>query len=502
MREPNEQQRIAIEGITEAILRGVSEDNWIALLEGPAGSGKTFVIASIIERLIEEGFQTEDILISAPTHKARKVAEYTLMDNYDISVNSITVSALIGKAPSKEEEPDEEGRAFWIKSSGSPLKMGNVLIVDELSMIDLQDAKSLQKIVRNGGAFLLMVGDFAQLRPVKGVSIKDAVEKIPLRYKLEEVMRSDNPSIVGMSKAVRTTGRLDMNLFDGKTAFAYNDMKTFEKAFTETDRGVAIAYTNRRVSELNRMKRRHIYGNDVEDFMPKESVILTESPYFIYGRQTGWQKIKVADNNDILTIEQIDHRMKSVSSPFTNISVRYYDAMLRNQETKAVFPANVLSYDMYDTTLRPAMDELLEIFRVFSNKFKGLNGQVSDKELRKIFAQHEYEWIVTTARNLDRVRSMVDPDSQQDVWLPGEKAGKLWSRVPSLAWAKEYFGFREKFAVVLYEHASTAHKIQGSTCPHVFVDWPNLETIRDADDRQAASYVAVSRPSETLHVRI
>jgi hypothetical protein len=485
-----------------------------ALLLGPAGSGKTYTLSSVIQEAKALG---REVVAATPTHKAKSVLLKTL-ERYGLTVPAVTVSALLGKAPATSDAPDDEGNAKWAFGAGSVIPQGALLIIDEVSMISFQDMKLVKKVVDAAKAQAILTGDFSQLRPVKGQSIVDAVEKIPVRFQLNEVMRSGSQGIVAMSKSVRTTGQLDLDSVDNKNVFLYNSSDKFEAAFRDTENGVAVAYTNRRVSELNKIKRAAIYGAEVADFMPNEQVILTESPFYKRGLGPSgkYESIKVADNNDLLEVIECG-RMGEAANPFTERKVPFYDVSLINPETHIEFQAKALTYDLYVNHLDPAMKEILVNLREFTEKLGKLDkeltarfdrGGVDDKkknhvkpsQIRKFFSEAQAKWIFNVARtNPKFLASSFSLDDEEEQYFPVK--GR-WSSLGQLMWARDYFGFRGEFAVLLYEHASTAHKAQGSTYEHVFVDWPNLGTIRDAEDRQAACYVAVSRAAQTLHIRV
>ena len=350
----NTLQSQAADGLLEFATK---REHTFALLLGPAGSGKTFTISHVIKHLEAS---KRPIIVACPTHKAKSVLVKSLA-RYGISVSATTVSALIGKAPSTTDDPDEEGQARWMRGGGDTLRPDTLLVLDEISMIDVADMRAVKRATEAAQAQAILTGDFAQLRPVKGTSIVDAVEKIPVRFKLSEVMRSGSQGIVAVSKSVRTTGQIDLDAIDGQTVFAYHSADKFEGAFVSTPEAVAIAYTNKRVSELNRLKRRAIYGADVHDFMPNESLILTEAPFFIWARgaTTGkYSSVKVADNNSQLIVKYVGF-MAEAKHPFSEKAIPYYELSLHNPETGLTFDAKAMTFDIFANHLKPALDDAL-----------------------------------------------------------------------------------------------------------------------------------------------
>jgi hypothetical protein len=508
----NTLQQQAADGLVEFATK---KEHTFALLLGPAGSGKTFTISHVIKAL---GPSKRRIMVACPTHKAKSVLVKSLA-RYGISVSATTVSALIGKAPSITDDPDEEGQAQWKRGGGDTLQPGSLLVVDEISMVDVADMRAIKRAVEASKAQAILTGDFAQLRPVKGTSIMEAVEKIPVRFKLNEVMRSGSQGIVAVSKAVRTTGQIDLDAIDNQTVFSYHSSDKFEQTFVATEDAVAVAYTNKRVSELNKMKRRALYGDDPPDFMPKESVILTEAPFFIWARgsKTGnYSSIKAADNNSQLIVRDAGF-LSEATHPFSERKVPYYDLYLHNPETNLDFEAKGMTFDMYVNHLKPTLEDALGNIRAFADRLTKIDkevqrrferggideahkNRVTEAQMQKFFKPQEFDWLLKAVeKNPKYFLRSFDFTTDEGFFFPAKGA---WSSLRGLLWARDYFGFRQQFAVLLYEHASTAHKAQGSTYKHVFVDWPNLETIRDHEDRQAASYVAVSRASDTLHIRV
>lgn len=66
---------------------------------------------------------------------------------------------------------------------------------------------------------------------------------------------------------------------------------------------------------------------------------------------------------------------------------------------------------------------------------------------------------------------------------------------------KLFYGLKEGFAKVEYAFAMTVHKAQGSTFNTAFVDWRDLASCRGSE-RQALMYVATTRPSQRLALRV
>lgn len=84
-----------------------------------------------------------------------------------------------------------------------------------------------------------------------------------------------------------------------------------------------------------------------------------------------------------------------------------------------------------------------------------------------------------------------DSKDMMDKMLEDFKQKKHWN----LFWK-----LKEAFHNISYAYALTAHRSQGSTFEHVFVDAGDIMLNRKADERAKCLYVAASRASKSLHL--
>ena len=154
-----------------------------AVLSAPAGSGKTFLTAALVEDLMRRRLR---VVVSAPTHKAVGVISERVPD-----AEAMTVHALLGLRLTKQEHG-----SYRLEREGDP-KTGkfDVVVVDEASMVDA----SLFALLLDcrGSAFLLLVGDPHQLPPpISGLDRSPAFDYPGLaHFTLDEVVRqkADSP---------------------------------------------------------------------------------------------------------------------------------------------------------------------------------------------------------------------------------------------------------------------------------------------------------------------
>ena len=152
--ELDELQRQAV---VEAVLHGVF------LLTGGPGTGKTTTINMIIRYFEREGL---DIYLAAPTGRAAKrMTEAT-------GFEARTIHRLL----ELNGGLDEDGRkASFTKNEENPLE-ADVVIIDEMSMVDLHLFQALLKAIAPGTR-LILVGDVNQLPSVgPGQVLRDLIE--------------------------------------------------------------------------------------------------------------------------------------------------------------------------------------------------------------------------------------------------------------------------------------------------------------------------------------
>ena len=164
----------------EAIRESV--ENGLLIVTGGPGTGKTTTINSIIQL-----FENQDlkILLAAPTGRAAKrMSEATGRE-------SKTIHRLL-----EYGYADENLGMIFSKDEGEPLK-ADVIIIDEMSMVDIILMNNLLKAIMPGTR-LILVGDIDQLPSVgAGNVLKDIIESDIVKVvKLDEIFRQAQESMI------------------------------------------------------------------------------------------------------------------------------------------------------------------------------------------------------------------------------------------------------------------------------------------------------------------
>lgn len=256
-------QEDAFARITEAF----GDAGAVVTLCGYAGTGKTTLIG-----LLTQWLSGEEIpyLLCAPTHKALRQLE----KGQPPGQAKVTLASLL----SKKRKRDFKGG--WTFESQNPpsvirarfehLEDGGIIIIDEASMISEADAELIIEIFQPFGTTVLFCGDYRQLPPVDEVqtplmSLGDDCPLAEVVCSLTEVVRHDGP-ILELATALRTVpfGVVPFGAYAKAPVRLVTSKEQWEAdwlGWADPDAVTALAFTNKRVAELNQLMLQHVYGD-------------------------------------------------------------------------------------------------------------------------------------------------------------------------------------------------------------------------------------------------
>lgn len=175
-------------------------------LSGYAGTGKSTIIG-IFSKWLDHRIGRGNIVYTAPIHRANVITKQN-----NPNANVYTLSALFGFTPDTDEAMERESldlRELEFRAKNQvKYEPGQLIIIDEASMVQDGLYEYIQKIVAKDGVSVIYVGNSAQLRPVKSdhiskVFTSDGVPQITLT-KVERT--GDNPILKEATRLRRGEG--------------------------------------------------------------------------------------------------------------------------------------------------------------------------------------------------------------------------------------------------------------------------------------------------------
>lgn len=176
-----------ISAITNALNNGVS------IITGGPGTGKTTIVKCILTIL--EAIRKK-VLLLAPTGRASK----RLSESCNQEAKTIHRAL--------ETNPTKEGGSIFHRNESNPLD-ADVIIIDEMSMVDISLFCSLLKAVRPT-AKIIMVGDKDQLQSVgAGNVLRDIIESKQIQTSfLNQIYRQDKDSLIIVNAHLINNGKM------------------------------------------------------------------------------------------------------------------------------------------------------------------------------------------------------------------------------------------------------------------------------------------------------
>jgi exodeoxyribonuclease V len=269
----NDEQALAL----QAMLEFIKGPELFFLLEGYAGTGKTFTLKEFLRQFKGR------VIFTAPTNKATRVLRDTLRtETYNPECK--TIYSLLGL----QMAPNGEVKELVAPEEPIDLTQYKVVVVDEGSMVGTTLWPHIESTAKDFNLKFLFLADFAQLPPV-GEKLSPC-KKITQGFYLTQVMRYDNQIlsfVTGirnkMSHPAPSIGIVSDNAGDegvwavGKTEFMSRILEAAEAGdFSRVNGTKALAWRNVTVDELNRAVRQRIFPLVRDRFVPDDRVILTE----------------------------------------------------------------------------------------------------------------------------------------------------------------------------------------------------------------------------------
>ena len=431
------------------------ENAQVFSLIGAAGTGKSFLMKTLIEYMEKEGIEK---CLCAPTHKAKLVLERFTNDE------AITLHKLLSLSPNLEIlNLDFKDLKFVTKNSVLNIPYEGVVICDESSMINDDLFDLLLEKVKEFRSKVIFVGDKAQLRPVNSLTTSK-VFNVENKFTLTKIYRqSENNALMPLLTTLRTdlVDKFETREAEEGSLFVYRDalsfikhaVPSFKKAIRDGDilATKILAYTNAMVTSYNNCMRRVMW----ENYKSEE--------YNQFEFLTGYENLefngtKFWNSMDYIIIDP-PHRTDINIPGFINLPG--YELTLYDSVYKSSCPVLILSRDISDDYLQSLASRIEDIRLEAINLKKIGRFQAASKRWRDYY---------------ELIGSFTTPmDLYYDNRLIRKKSFD-------------------------YGYACSAHKSQGSSFGEVFVDMRNINLCKDKDERRQLQYVALSRTRKDAYV--
>ena len=518
---PHQQERF--DGVTKRILdildrsnsvyktnsAGDSVINYMAVLEGAAGTGKTTMMTKILEWF--DGMNLS-VCFCSPTHQALGVIRDTLR-KYDLDFcesvqdlqfgkTNLIIKTLASFLGIKMKRDLENGQESFVEDKRAEKITVDILCIDESSMVSKDQLQIICSKLHICVKVILFIGDEIQL-PSPSDKEPNRIFNLPLnvKFSLEEIVRqaADN-KLLPLAWELRSyilnkqypykpsvllhDGRMNENIIiyrNNQQGFIYHygqDPAT-EKLIS--------TYTNKICNEYNHYIRwEKLIGNcgGMDDTIKVNKTLRLTS-------KTGPEPISISYQDLVTDTEEVER-----NKIYTNEEFREYfigeklivletnqangDVVHQNGEVisimsvcervHSIFIETNQGKDMFDVS---SLEEFkLEYFEILDTNFKKIN-------VIKFNQIENYHNII----NLLSIET--NKNTGKNKW-------------------KKFYDFKEKFTKVNYLFAATLYKLQGSTCQNLYLDARDLDRFYswNPDIVYRLIYVALTRPRDSIIILI
>lgn len=438
-----------IETKVSTFLKSSNIEDYLLSLRGAAGTGKTFLTTQIAKYLSEKQKELDypqnaeyRFTITAPTHKAVGVLAEILREN-SIDASCKTIHSFLGIKPFVDYDTGEE--KYKIDKTKKNKEFTSILMVDESSMVGSELYEYILEAIEDGRVNLvLFIGDPYQLLPINDSENK--IYKLKTQYSLIDVVRQARDNTI-IKIATKLRERIKSKDFiDLQDFFAENARDAEEIDF----------FHNKDLFEQDFYKNEKWYHESkiIATYKNKDVDAFNRTIRLKYWEQKGVKYPDTLLPGDMLRFKEaysvgdvtLYHNGQVVT--LESVEKKLHDSLgITYWECKEVYSPKEQIFRVVDP----------ESMKVFNDKLSFISGKARAAR----FPEGKFLW-------------------------------------------KVFYETRDMFADVQYVHASTVHKLQGSTYDTAYIDLFSLVSNRylSDDEKYRLVYVAITRASQNVKIFI
>lgn len=440
------------------IRKWVNTDNKIFTLAGFSGTGKSTVIKKIIDEF------NGQIVVSAPTHKAKKVIMRTTGEDGQ------TLQALLGLRPDVELDSFNPNDPQFNPIAEPRIGDYDLCIIDEASMINEDLYNLIIEKINESETKVIFMGDPAQIPPIN--------EKESVVFKTE-------------SKEFFQLTKLERQSENNPLCFVYDNLRNnlldedggFERITKMNKQGEGVIFTNDK-NIFRELLMEKIKSNDFENNWDYVKVI-------------AWRNVTVMSSNKIIRDELFGKNADIVETG--DVLMAYRSVRAKNGR-----------YNIIDNSVDYKVISKSEIME---NKYGILGYMIKIREDMPRRKSKNKEIFVIDIKDHNNLHKYAEIHDEL------KKKGKEKKEIDS--W-KDYYEFRRnnilmttitkfkngfdrsKYDKIVkdidYGFAITGHRSQGSTYTHSFILENDIDLNRKIKEKNQILYVALTRPTTSAVV--
>ena len=482
---------IALTEEQQAVVNHVSKapPGQIVILLGEAGSGKTQTVAAF------PAATGKRVTYIAPTHQAKTVLFDRLVQSGIKSPHVITVASFLNKRPDHSNLPSEDDLLAlnFVGGDADSINKNDIIVSDESSMLCLADLNEIHRASLAG--VLVIVGDFAQLKPVNEATIfpqlicgkENHPDKITI-FELGQNLRAGTQELVSYLNRVRNLGDFPTdNLPTDGSVRHIDNTEQFDQEWLDAlathgqEKVLRLAYTNDRVNASAAIGRNKLgYSGR---FYGEGEVLRVNAPF---------QFITWTDARELAGYGATRDEIKEVLNRHTLQTGNQFRITATEKESTISFPwvpgievpvqktkGIILSGNCAGTSFEYDAVEIDALKK----------GDSTPANLLLLGARRAAE--AASTKNFSKVDAATEQAIRREMACFPNSNGSYWH-------GKLFYSVREQIKEVSSSLCLTTHKAQGTGCDYVFVDAKNMT----GSEAASLKYTAASRVRKQLVVRV